>query len=315
MSNSSHPHIEQLKDYLSDPSLPDSRELRLHLAQCPSCRASVNTLSVMARHLEQVRSDEYHNSTESDPDLVNMLEDQLIEQFVDGRLSGAEQQLVQTRIAEQPMALKAALHYTTHSAAMERELKDRQQSSRADETRTSRFSSKQVIKFMWTAFKTWFSYRSPAWITIPATALATGLLIFTLLAFNQSVTPAVTVASYRDNSVLELQPQQGTPGLGFFTSAQKKVMPFGNVRIAYIGKETIKLSWPAVPQTKSYTMRLGAFANGTKITLAEKTTTDPTVTFQGLEIIFGRRYVWELSGETENSESFVAKGGFVFDQH
>jgi hypothetical protein len=313
MSTTTHPHIEQISGYLSNPTSKEHRELGLHLAQCSDCRAMADTLSKLENHLESLNSDAYHLSMQSDPELRQMLEDQSIENFVDGQLVGIDKQSVITKLAQDKMALKAALHYASHSSAMADESRSWQPCSSPGEKRPSGMPDKSVGNQLWAFIKAWMGRPIPIWTTIPSAGLATAVLIFALITIVQPPQRELTIAGYRDNPVLQMRPASNTPGIGFFSSAPQSVIPFDHVKVSLKGKDSIAISWPAVSGAKAYTIRLMAYPNGIQTILNEKTTLSTRLTFEGLEIGPGRRYEWMLSGETVDSQFFYAEGGFVIN--
>lgn len=314
MSATPHPPVDQFLDYLTHPSSDETAGLRLHLAQCADCRAMVQTLTRLKCHLGGLNSEEYRQAMQSDPQLNEMLERQLIEQFVDGRLDDALKKDVQTKIGQDKMALKAALFYAGSSAAMPGKDESHKPSSVMQNNTIAGHPGNSLFNKLWAACKTLARQRIAVWRPIAATVVAAGLLMFALTTFFHDPREKMTIASYRDNPVIHMHSASTTPGMGFFSTLPQTTMPFDNVMVALEADHHIVISWPAIPDAKAYTIRLVAFAQGKHTRLGEIITATTTATFEILEMGLGQRYEWRLTGETDSAQSFYADGGFVINR-
>lgn len=312
MSPSPHVDIDALTSYLAAPHSADAGKIGLHLAQCAPCRSRLETLSAMRGHLTVAGGDDDERCEGSDGQLAQMFEHQEIERYVDGGLTEGEGRRVAAQLKGSPQALKAALHYASHSAAMRRGLNPGEPSSAAGDTDSRRVQDKSPWKAHWTAVTAWLSRRIPLWTTLPVGGLATGILLVSLTFMQTPSGGHVQIASYQDNPVVQFRAPSQAPGIGFFGTAAKSSLPFEPVRVAAVGTDGVTISWPAIPAAKAYVVRLTRRQHGGSTPLAERTTTATTATFEGLEIIVDHRYVWTLSGKTTDKKDFYAEGGFVF---
>lgn len=312
MSASTHVDIDVLIDYLATPHSADAGKVGLHLAECAACRSRLKTLSAMRGHLTVVAGDAYDVSVGSDAQLGQMLENQDIERYVDGGLADEGERRVAAQISGNPLALKAALHYARHSAAMHRGLNAAKPSSATRDAISRSAPDKPPWKAHWAAITSWLTRRIPLWTTLPVGALATGIMLVSLTLLHTPQVGGVQIASYQDNPVVQFRAPSQAPGIGFFGTAARSSAPFEPVRVAAVGEDGITISWPAIPAAKAYVVRLARRQHGRTTPLAERTTTDTTAIFEGLEIIVDHRYVWTLSGKTTDKKDFYAEGGFVF---
>lgn len=301
-----HPETEQLTAYLSNPQSCEFKELSLHLAVCESCRSEVSLLTAIKSNAHELGSGQKDEFIKTDSHLKN-IDEQKIEEYVDNLLSGKEKQNRESAIKNNPLALKAALHYATHSSAMERGLQclnepavgeNLQWASKLSES-TSLFNS--IKKFLY----------PPVWVSVPVTAAAVTILFFVITPGFQSESSNMTIASYQDNAVIHFMQTKQTPGIGFFSKANKTTKPFGNVRINLVDHDTVAISWPEIENAGFYTIGLQMFDKGDKIIISEKTTTNNHIEIKGLKAASNRRYEWILSGETKEGKTFHATGGFV----
>lgn len=315
MSATTHASIDELADYLDNPHSEASKTVSRHLAQCATCRSQINTLTAMKGHLTAVTADACDPSMQTDGTLSEMLQSQTIERFVDGQLVDEERQRVKKALAERPLALKAALHYASHSAAMEKTLHSKGASSPAGGPVGRVEHGRSRGSLLLTAVKAWLTRRVPLWTSLPAAALATGMLLMMSLTFsNNPHRGEIQIASYQDNPVVEFRSASQAPGIGFFGTAARSRAPFGPVAVVVSAEGDIIISWPPVPQASAYVVRLARREKGGTTPLSETATTATTATFKGLEIINDHRYVWTLSGKTADQKDFYAEGGFVFHQ-
>jgi hypothetical protein len=314
MNASNHLHIDAMADYLADPHSADAKEIGLHLAQCAACRSQLNTMVAMKRHLPAIAGDAFDTALGTDGSLEQMLQSQTIERFVDGERVETTGQQVEEALSESPLALKAALHYASHTIAMDRALDSKDASSTASATTPRPAHGTSSRGFSLAAIKTWLSQRIPLWTALPAAAVATAILVLALTMISAPHGGRLQIATYQDNPVVQFRSHNRAPGIGFFGTAAKSSAPFESVTVEATAKEGITLSWPPVPQASAYMVRLARREKGGTVPLAERTTSATTVTFKGLEIIFDHRYVWTLSGKTTDKKDFYAEGGFVFHQ-
>lgn len=316
MSATTHPQVDQFKAFLADPHGEEFKALRLHLLQCVPCRREVDTLALFTRHGEMVNREENRRAMKADEELEEMLAQQKIESFLDGRLAGDERDAVEKKIAKDRLALKAALHYASHSAAMQREMGADGKKAPLIAGESRGMPAKAPIGNIVPVIGAWFRRQRAIWFRfqIPATALATALLIFILTPLFEGDEKGLQITGYRDNPVMHFRTGDKTPGIGFFSNAPTQTRPFDNVRVSLRDASRVAITWPAVPGATQYTLRLTGFEGGRETILGEKSTTDTSLVFEGLEIETGRRYEWRLMGRTEEASSFTTEGGFVINR-
>jgi len=287
METDTHPPLERLTAYLEHPQAAEHAELRRHLAGCAHCRRQVSELSRITGSLEQLLP----TTRDNRHDIPEAAIAELVERGIDAR----------ERLQEDPRALKAALHYATHSAAMRAHLE------REAGPATGTGISPPAQSSPWRRLLDW---RPPALLTVPlaaAAALAVAVNLLPLLGH----TPAggQFVASFQDRAVLQMQAPE-MPGMGFFHDAGTREIPFDGLRMQYRDGAGLRADWQAVDAAKSYTLRLLQVA-GPDRPLAETRGPDTHAEFPGLVLEAGRRYRWTLSGETADGQSFRAEGGFA----
>jgi hypothetical protein len=322
MIPSIHLGIDELAAYLADPEATACAEAGRHLTFCPACRRRLSVLSALKReHPTTQPEDSVADAVQSDRELLGMMQTHAIERYVEGRLDGEERTRVRNKMAQQPAALKAALHYARHSAAMQKALDTSAEVPSPSGAEARGWQRKALLPPLLVAIKAWLSrrIRIPLWTAMPAGALALGGLAFFLIFLSPPHQYRLEIAHYWDNPVIQFQtPHQG-PGVGFFHTAPARVAPFPETRVSLVGPERLEITWPPVAQATAYRIELSTFENGNAIalraiTLKDLKSTDPRAVFEGLAIVPGQRYVWKLSGTTTDHAVFQAEGGFVFYQ-
>ncbi len=317
MNTITHPNIESITAYLASPHATEFKELSLHLAGCGKCRSQVSALTTLRdnfadiNNFENINIESYRQATEGDTELAEVLQQQLIEHYVDDQLQGEEKQRIAAMLQKDPQALKAALHYASHSSSMQRELPEFNKVTSADQAALRQGQNRPDKPALITRLKNWLYIQTRVWITVPITAAAAATLAILLIP----ASGVLTIASYQDNPVIQFEQKNQLPGIGFFSAARKKIEPFGKVKIELLGKGAIALSWVAVEGAESYTVRLQMFANGQKISVGENTTTATRTEFEGMNIEFDHRYEWVLSGKTADAKTFHTSGGFVITRN
>jgi len=305
MNTEAHPSTENIIAFLESPNSSEYHDLELHLATCCDCRQQANQLSQLQKDIQS--SDFIQQKLMQDISMVKSTEleaalsDSKIENYVDQSLDKNERDSIALLLKEDPLALKAALHYASHQSAMQREL------SEQDSEVTKPINNFDLISLL----KKYISWRTPAWVMVPATGFASVLLVFaisTQVVTTESVSP---LASYQDNAVIQYSGKNTQPGIGFFSNAFTKVKPFNNISIELVNESTLILSWPKVSDAVSYYLQLQKIDKGQNIIIGESTGTENTVEFKNIQLQKRLRYQWILTGKTTADETFYASGGFV----
>lgn len=293
MQNTEHPDHDLLRRYILQADAAQFDELRLHLASCPECRSQVDAMMALQQQypwLENPACDEQQQ--------------QLIADYVDGLLDSEAVDRVQRLLDENPAAMKSALHYASHRAAM-------QQAGLATPSSAEPFAERQGMgAALRGRFSNWLALRPPVWMSVPITVMAVLLVVMILdvLPFQDT---GYEIVSYQDNPVIQFRSREPLPGIGFFNRADMAQAEYDDLNILIPQLGEVTLHWQPVEGAISYTMRLQVFHQGEKITLGEISTADTRARFVFDELYMGSRFEWVLSGHTRDDKTFQADGGFV----
>lgn len=314
MTQIQHPTLETFGAYLETPEDSEFSELRRHLASCRICRSQVLQLQGVQQGIRQHIPLLREGSTQKQGGHEESGDKPLfhrIEHYVDGQLSTSEQAKAGKLIDSDPAALKAALHYATHSSAMRRKLDPADQQNRSQAGR-NQLGGTPVFDRL----KSWLTWKQPVWATVPATAALAFVVAFNFNSLQiANKQPAYAVASYQDNPVVTFNgPAAPTPGMGFFRNAKQTLQAYSKVGINIEPTGKLAMQWPAIDRVSNYTVNLYVIANGKKTPVAEQNTRQTNTVFKRLEIMSGHRYEWKLSGTTNNGKRFATVGGFVINQ-
>jgi hypothetical protein len=299
MNVTTHPSLETLAAYCETPDAVDYAALRRHLAQCGACRDRIDALN---RVTDAVATGQL---TDIDRRADDALEQQ-VPAWIDGALPPRESSEMAASMARDPRALKAALHYATHGAAMRRRLpvasKPALQSAPPTAANKHAPAGSQRIA-------AWFAVRMPVWAGAAATA-AIALVLAALLQQPASDVGNV-VAAYQDEPVLTFSVADAPPGIGFFDQARQRTEAFGGMTVELRAADTLSLRWPPVAQAAEYRVTIQRVDDAGASTVAEATSREARVEISGHVWQRGRRYEWTLSGTTSSGQRFVTRGGFV----
>ncbi len=284
-----------------------------HLASCEECRDQVAIISTLQEEWCQLR----HRSSLTDN------QQQMICDYIDGRLPADDAEKAKALINEQPDAMKAALHYQSHVTSKEvrlvREAGDSRIESVDSENHPVAHRQNTYFPDMLSSVNRLFTMRAPMVYTMTATAALFIALVF--LAQSPELQREQTmIASYQDNPTIKFTASNKLPGVGFFTQSGSTSKPFEDIRIELISENTIKISWPEVEGAELYKMRIQVFNQGKKTTLKERSTQTNHTTFlldpepARQDSGPGRRYEWVLYGNTADDRMFYASGGFVISK-
>jgi hypothetical protein len=314
MTASAHLRIDALTAYLADPEAATSADTGRHLSHCATCRRRLSVLSALNQSRPTIRPEgATATAMQTDAELRRLLRNQSIERYVQGRLGEEARIRVRNKLSEDQTALKAALHFARHSAAMERALSAPVAAAATTspaQARQRRQGRRDAPSFL-AAIKAWLNRRIPLWATMPTAALVAGALAFCLMWWYPPHQHRLEIALYRDTPMIQFRsPQQG-PGVGFFNTAPAGQTLFSDVAVSLAGGGRLEIAWPPVPQATAYRIELSQIKDGVATVLEDRNTSDTRAVFEGLEIVPGQRYVWMLSGNTTDHRRFQAQGGFV----
>lgn len=314
MNTNTHPDTDALKAYLHDSKSPDFTTLRLHLAQCPSCRDEADVLSSL------INNPACLEDTPDGDEMLSNEQHQLIIDYIDGKLQTEESMKAKAIIDSNKYAMKSALHYVSHHSAMANSLPAQTQSTAPATADDEKNNGTSLLSQILSHAMRWFDARPPVWVTVPATAFAVAIVIFSIQPFDSSLTSDkdsdFVVASYQDNAVIQFRSADALPGIGFFSKANSLSKEYKGVLVSIMndGNSTsgkIKLQWPRINNAIQYSMRLQVFNQGEKVTLGEISTRASIATFDINEISHNKRYEWILTGKTNDEKTFYSTGGFV----
>jgi hypothetical protein len=305
MKIESHPDTENIIAFIDNPDSQEYKDLELHLASCSDCRQQATRLSTLQKDIQSADFMQHLVKQEVKQKKSNELEtavvDGKIESYINGSLNKNEQQDIDTLIKNDPKALKAALHYASHQSAMQRELPE------AEIIITKKTTKIDLLGLL----KKYFTLPTPAWVMVPATGLATVMIVFLINIQISEQDNAMKIASYQDNAVIQFSGENTQPGIGFFSNAFKKIKIFNNVDIELVNNSTLKFKWPAVENAISYSVRLQKIDKGQNVIIGEKTSATNRIEFNNIKLDSHRRYKWTLTGKTTKNETFYTTGGFV----
>jgi len=310
MNSMTHPDTEQLSDYLQEPAADRFSDIRLHLMQCHVCRSQASLISEIRNNLENIRAEQDANMSEQDSELAELIANQTIEQYVDDSLDPKTAVQVRKTIENNPRALKMALHYASHSASMSRQEDVGLRSTSRDVVTQSGSTQQQGIAGM---FRQWISARIPLWMTVPVAAVAAGIFAVVILPQTTQFAQGPTVVAYQDNPTIQFRRMEPTPGIGFFANADKIVKPYQSATARVMDKDKLELVWPEVEGAVSYTLHVKIHRMGEYVSVDKITTKQNQAQFTRLQQDAGQRYVWSLSGKTQDGAMFSTKGGFVIN--
>lgn len=298
-----HPELATLKSYLNNSAAAEFGGLRLHLAQCPECRAQLEGL-MMVQQISQLSSSDI-----SEMDALTEQQHQQITDYIDGRLSNAEHQQQQAFIHSNPSAMKAALHYASHKSAMDKAALKSEAAPAENPVMGNNRLQPNVLQKL----KELLSFQAPLWLTLPATAALVALISFNLFDQPAPEQSLYTIASYQDNAVIQFRSKDHLPGIGFFAKSAQLSEAYDRLKISVSEDKHFVMQWPPVPGAIKYTLRLQMFDYGNKIIIGEVTTEKNSAVISAQHENIYHRYEWVLSGETSDNRVFLANGGFVIN--
>lgn len=291
MTHTEHPDSIALATFAEQ---PDSQHaVREHILHCAACRAKVDTLHSLQHQLGVLLPElaPAHRAVVNTADIAA---------YVDDRIEAASRSALAKQIKDDPASLKSALHYATHSAAMQQVLDSTHHYSTTSHTTNE----------LWPKLKRWLTGPTPAWSMAAAASLLLGINLLVSNHNQQESSEKLQIASYQDDAKLYF-PGDSAPGIGFFHNAQpQQAEKFSGMEFNLNTPNTLTVHWPEVENATYYTFNLRLISAGITQTLA-----DTQVGAPELQITFepqpGKRYEWQLSGQTQDGKFFQTQGGFV----
>lgn len=299
--NLSHPPSDILVEFTLVPDRDDFDSIRLHLAECVQCRQLVSGLQWSQNWLlSGMPGAVVSNGTLSEWEIAD---------YVDGKLGQEELSRVGRVLDLSPSDLKAALHYSAHSAAMGGEVIDN------SDARVEMLSGQVRVKSenAWLLhIKSWSTFKWPVWIGMPVTVAA--VLVLVIQWFPHYISGAARgypeIVSYQDDPVMIFSAAQ-KPGIGFFENAKQTSEAFKGMNVSRIDDGLFRLKWESVKGAVKYSVKIYVTIDGVRELVSEVTTTDPQANMTIPQLDRKRHYDWELSGSTADNRVFRAVGGVV----
>jgi len=309
MMQNQHPNIETLTHYADTPTAKEHRHVRQHLINCGACRSRVDQLTLLQQDIRKYIP--RMNFSEHSPPADESLNEKM-EMLIDGQLKNTPQAQISASIKNSKNVLKSALHYATHSAAMQRHLEKQAANPAATHTNGNRTALPQrIINIVGRYLKK----QTPIWTTAPAAfALSALLTVITLPLLSKPTTAVGTIAVYQDNPTMSFK-KGGLPNasIGFFGDANSMSVPYQGMKISPIPGGGIQFSWPPVDNAEQYALSLFQYSNNTKSLITDTSTQNTQHEFKALTLNNQHRYQWRLTGTTHDNQQFSSSGGFVYN--
>lgn len=296
-----HPHKETLAHYLESPDSSDHGEIRRHLLHCNECRQQIDLLSRLELDIRNHVARTTRHEAISDDELYD------VEKYVDGELDGQHAESIRDSLKRDPDALKSALHYATHSAAMSRELK-----LPAAPAKFGKTPSSSLFASLWSQLKSLIEIPLPAWSMVPA-SLVIAAIISGILVNNFAETkhgPVIT--AFQDNASISFR-REGIPAgsIGFFHDAQSQSIPFKGMKLA-LENNTLVMRWDAIESAKNYHLSIFEITQTGKKELVSQESTNNEIRFSSIKLQPLRHYQWLLNGKTGDGMQFETSGDFIY---
>lgn len=296
-----HPQAEKLAHYLESPESSDHDELRRHLIQCNECRGQIDKLARMELGIKN------HAARFTDYETIADDQQYDIEKYVDGELHGNEQEQIREKLESSETALKSALHYAVHSAAMARKLEQT--------VKPASHTNADPVSFFASALKQLKSLLEiplPAWSMVPASlaiaAIISGILVSNV---NDSQQNAM-IAAFQDNPSLSYR-RDGIPAgsIGFFHDAHTRNTPFDGMAIKFENND-LAMQWKPIDSASKYKVSIYEITPAGKNEIASRETTESKISFPNVKLATHGHYQWLLNGNTSDNMLFETSGDFIY---
>lgn len=276
--------FETLVEYLEQPEAVAHAQTRRRLLASAESRRRAD-LAARVQHTLREQPQCIVDESADDVSLTAELREQL-QSLRAGRLDAESSARLRSRLQSDPRLLREALHASVAEAAI-----------RAPAA-SDRHSPTEWVRRL-------LDWRVPAW----AAAAAVLVLAVTLVApFDRGERDGLRLAAYRDDATIRFAGKDTLPGVGFFAGAASDTRPFADVDLQLSGRE-LRMDWPDVVGARSYTVQLLVVESGKQreVAVREVDASEATLTLQP---VTGQRYVWMISGTTDQHR-FATRGGFV----
>jgi len=291
-----HPTIEQLMNYVEQPESATFRDIRLHIALCPQCRADVDEIT----HFNQIWPEVVLQSRENLIELPDYLLNLINQRDENSVVS------IQEKLKSSPELIKPALTYTLNliNTNQLKASKDHNVPVKLESTKAYFSNMAKLIKK--------YDFKYPVWVNIPLIAAITAIVFGLSIIFQNDVdTNLLKIVAYQDNNKIEFSGEkQKVPGFGFFNQVVTNSKEFSNVQFELLNNNSISMSWPKVTNAKFYVLRVFS-PSIPEQPLYESQLETNSMIIRNISLQKNQRYIWQLSGETHAEIQFKAQGGFV----
>ncbi len=288
MGSANHLNDEELFAYLEDPAGSRFRGQRLHLATCGECRGQLQRLQQVADWVGEHAAEVSLGGQSVDESVAP----QALAALAGGTLEGAERDALLQRIHADPGARRAALHAVAQHRA---QMPKAPPAASADDSRMSRF----------------LQWRLPVWMSVPATALVSVLLVLLVIGGGSPTVPLSLVAYRDDPNIHFTVPGQTTPGIGFFQAARTSSSSYRAPSVTLVEANRLQFAWSAVEGAVAYRLRVAHTGRDSSFELPTVVTERSQANVTASQALPAGRYEWELSGTLADGRSFRTRGGFV----
>lgn len=317
-SENTHPNSEQLAGYIESPESSQHTPIRNHLMACDNCRVRVdklNQLEIDIKHFvpritrQQAVGNDLKDGSYDD---LYGSEEQNVERYVDNQLNPEESQSVKQQLDSNPEALKAALHYAVHSAAMSRNIDT--SNTNIDSKALKDNNSPNTFGSFFNKLLQYLQWPTPAWAMVPAVLVVATVVSSPLIYLSDSQqTTGVFIAEFQDNPVISYSSADIPKGsIGFFHDAKSSTEPFSGMDIIVTPNQKLDFNWQAIPKAKSYQFKVYEFNDGQKRELATLISNEPSASPDSIAWENEKHYQWQISGVTQNGLQYTTSGDFIF---
>jgi hypothetical protein len=276
---------EQMIEFIETPEAAHLSDFRDHLVHCAQCRTELASLEITVSEFK-----EKHAGLSIDQTALHRSIDPLtLENYFSGSLSTQEHDKIKAELSTNPQLKKEALHYLTHTSAMNRSVEQ----ASPERTKTSWLEG----LFSWLN-----GWQLPVWQ--PVTASVSFVLVLGVL-FSTGQTELMQFQN--DKGIYWQTPQ---PGMGFFQLATAEKSDYPGVDVSQ-SAETLAFSWPEVEGVSDYRFEVQTLNEGRVQSLGETVVQTNQANIPIERFTRGKHYEWVLSGLASDGREFQARGGFV----
>ena len=314
-----HINLKKLFEYLeAGLDIEEMLETEAHIESCKSCKKIVEAYKTLQKRvsLSLNFSDEYKQKPEC-------LDEGTLSLYLDGGagLEKSEKENILRHIEECDRCLDHLAFYYKSAKAGDAEILMAPSSwvngavnQLASETMTEKVLSESILPFavisriadkLSSAVKRMNSRLSP----LPAYGIAAVAVFFLLVNSFYRSTEVVNIVS---SSRLEITKHSGDESLslGFMDAEEKTVKKTEGMKVSIEG-EKIKFTWESVPRAENLYIKIKEASGDSSREILKESVKGNSHLVPVSLIGHGKRYIWEISGNTPDGEEFRAISEFV----